>query len=273
MKIIPFEDLYHIEFIISEPFSKEHNWFSRNNFFSSINSPKPSHTLLWLKNCSAKITDKYGNSVYAKKNQILYTAKGAEYSIEFFDTAPDQADTIVVHFQLRDTNGNDIAPADNFEIAVENVDISLSLKLQKLADEFKKNIVCVPDAVSVIYRLFAIICKLKRRDNTSDRFNCIKEGIELLENDTDMSIKDIAKICNVSECYFRRMFKEYSGESPIEFRQKHRIEKAKQLLSSGILTIGEISRELYFSDIYHFSKTFKSIVGVSPKKFTESNKL
>ncbi len=273
MKIIPFEDLYHCEFIISEPFSKEQNWFSRNNFFSSINRPKPSHTLLWFKNCGAKITDKNGNYVLVKKNQLLYTAKSAEYSIEFFDTSPDQADTIVIHFQLRDMNNNDIAPSPTFEIAMENVDISLSLKIQKLADEFKKNIVCVPDATSVIYRLFAIICKSKRRDNTSDRYNSIKEGIELLENDEDISISEISRICGVSECYFRRLFKEYSGESPMDFRQKHRIEKAKQLLLSDMFTISEISQELHFSDIYHFSKTFKSIVGVSPKNFVNENRL
>ncbi len=273
MKIIPFEDLYHSEFIINEPFSKEHNWFSRNNFFSSINSPKPSHTLLWLKNCNAKITDKKGNSVYAKKNQILYTAKGAEYSIEFFDTAPNQADTIVVHFQLKDTNNNDIAPCPDFEIAAESIDISLSLKLQQLADEFKKNVVCIPEAISVIYRLLATICKLKRSDNTSDRYNSIKEGIELLENDEDISIKEISRICGVSECYFRRLFKEYSGESPMDFRQKHRIEKAKQLLLSDMLTISEIAQELHFADIYHFSKTFKSIVGISPKNFINENRM
>ena len=272
MKIIPYEELYHTEFIITEPFSKEQNWFSRNNVYSSLNKPKPSHTLLWLKNCSAKLTDSKNNVLIIGKNQLLYTPKSAEYIIEFFDTAPDRADTIVIHFQLKDLTCNDIAPTKNAEIFIENVDLSLSLKLQKLADEFKKNIVCIPDATAIIYRLFATVCKSKRQDNTLDRYNCIKEGIELLENDTDMSIKDIAKKCNVSECYFRRLFKEYSGETPMDFRQKYRIEKAKQLLLTDILSIGEISRELHFSDIYHFSKTFKSIVGVSPKKFTETNR-
>ena len=272
MKIVPFDELYHSEFIISEPFSKEQNWFSRNNIYSSLSKPKPSHTLLWLKNCSAKLTDSENNVLIVEKNQLLYTPKSAKYIIEFFDTAPNQADTLVIHFQLKDMTYNDIAPTERAEIFIGNVDLSLSLKLQKLADEFKKNIVCIPDATAVIYRLFATVCKLKRQDNASDRYNCIKEGIELLENDTDMSIKDIAKLCNVSECYFRRLFKEYSGETPIEFRQKYRIEKAKQLLLSDILSIGEISQELHFADIYHFSKTFKSIVGVSPKKFTETNR-
>ncbi len=272
MKIIPFDELYHSEFIISEPFSKEQNWFSRNNVFYSLNRPKPSHTLLWLKNCSAKITDSLGNSLKVKKNQLIYMAKGIEYVIEFFDTAPEQTDTLVIHFQLRDMKGTDIAPTVIPEIVIENVDVSLALKLQKLADEFKKNIVCIPEATSVIYRLIASICSSKRQDNTKNRYNCIKEGIELLENDTDISIKEISRICGVSECYFRRLFKEYSGESPMDFRQKHRIEKAKQLLLSDMLSISEISQELHFADIYHFSKTFKNITGFSPRHFIEMNR-
>ena len=75
----------------------------------------------------------------------------------------------------------------------------------------------------------------------------------------------------MGECYFRRLFKEYSGDSPVEFRQKHRIEKAKQLLlSDEMLPVGVIAGELGFADIYHFSKTFKHYVGVSPAAFARS---
>lgn len=58
------------------------------------------------------------------------------------------------------------------------------------------------------------------------------------------------------------------GENPVEFRQKHRVEKAKQLLLLDTHSIGEIAEELHFSDIYHFSKTFKKFTGVSPLQYT-----
>jgi AraC-like DNA-binding protein len=270
MKIIPFDELYHTEFFITEVFSKDQNWYSRNNVYTAIGRPKPSHTFLWTKNCRGRITDSNGNIINVDNNQIVYTAMGIEYMIEFFDTAPDQADTLVIHFQLYDSNGENIAPSLTPVVCIDQVDVSTALKLERLKDEFKKNVVCVPEAISTIYRLFASISKSIRRDNANDRFSCIKEGIELLENDSDMSIKDIAKLCGVSECYFRRLFKEYSGEAPIDFRQRHRIEKAKQLLLSDMFTISEISCELHFSDIYHFSKTFKSIVGVSPSQFIKN---
>ena len=97
MKTIPFQELYNSEFFISEALAKGQNWYTRNNFYSCIGKPKPSHTLLWFKNCSAKITDSNGKILFAEKNQVAFMSKGIEYTVEFFDTAPNQDDSIVFH--------------------------------------------------------------------------------------------------------------------------------------------------------------------------------
>ena len=129
----------------------------------------------------------------------------------------------------------------------------------------------MPEVVSIIYQLMATVCQKQKSRTTRKKFSCIRKGIDLLEQDSDLSITEIAAECGVSECYFRRLFQEYSGESPINFRQKHRIEKAKQLLlSDEHYTVGEIAEELGFSDIYHFSKTFKKLCGMSPNKFVQN---
>ena len=271
MKIIPFEELYHRDFFISDPISKPQYWHSRGNVYNALGKPKLSHTLLWFKNCSATITDIHGHTIEVKKNQLAYMAKDIEYIVEFHDTNPDDVDTIVIHFQMTDKNGEDIAPTLAPTVCIKNVDVSLGMAMEMLSEEFKKNIVCIPEVNSVIYRILAAICQRERRATTKNKFACIREGIELLEQDSDMSIADIAHRCGVSECYFRRLFHEYSGENPINFRQRHRIEKAKQmLLSDDMMTIGEIAQELQFSDIYHFSKTFKHLVGVSPSQFVKN---
>lgn len=271
MKIIPFEELYYRDFFISDPISKPQNWYSRGNVYNALGKPKLSHTLLWFKNCSATITDSHGNVIEAGRNQLAYMAKDIEYIVEFHDTAPDEADTIVIHFQMTDKSGEDIAPVMVPTVCMKNVDVSLGMAMEMLAEEFKKNVVCIPEVNSVIYRILAAICQKCRRATTKNKFSCIREGIELLEQDSDMSISDISRRCGVSESYFRRLFREYSGENPIDFRQRHRIEKAKQmLLSDDMLTVGEIAQELHFSDIYHFSKTFKRFSGVSPTAFVKN---
>lgn len=268
MKIISFDRLYSTEFYISEPLVKPQYWKNRQNVYNAIGKPKISHTLLWFKNCSATITDSEGNVIEAEKNQLAYMAKGIEYKVAFKDTNDDIEDTVVIHFQMTDKLGEDIAPTLNPVICIKNLDAALSNSIDMLAEEFKKNIICIPEINSVIYKILAEICKKQKRRSTKGKYACIMNGIELLEKNSDLDISEIASACGVSKCYFRRLFKEYSGESPMEFRQRHRIERAKHLLlSDEQYTIGEIARELNFSDIYHFSKTFKKICGISPNKF------
>ncbi len=268
MKLISFEKLYSTEFFISEPLVKPQYWRARGNVYNALGKPKISHTLLWFKNCSATITDSDGNVIEAEQNQIAYMAKGIEYKINFKNTNENKEDTVVIHFQMTDKSGEDIAPTLLPKICMKSLESNYAMAIDMLAKEFQKNIICIPEINSVIYSILAEICKKQKRRTTKRKYACIMSGIELLEQNSDLDIAEIAKICGVSNCYFRRLFREYSGESPIEFRQKHRIERAKHLLlSDEQYTIGEISSELNFSDIYHFSKTFKKFCGVSPKEF------
>lgn len=270
MKIVPFRDLYHTEFVITEPFAKGQNWFSRGNFYSSLGKPKPSHTLLWFKNCRAIITDKSGSELTVEKNQIAYMAKGLEYTVRFLDTAPHQDDTVVFHFQMTDAAGSEIAPTLKPVVCIKTVDLPMAMQIDAAASEFYRNIVCLPTIKSVIYQLFAYACQRQRNKTVKHKFEYIREGIELMESNSDKTLTEIAQICGVSEGHFRKLFREYSGENPIEFRQKHRIEKAKQLLLLDTLSIGEIAEELHFSDIYHFSKAFKKFCHCSPSQFLKS---
>ncbi len=271
MHIIPFDKLYNTDFIVSEPMAKYQYWHHRGNMYSAIGKPKVSHTLLWMKNCSATITDKEGRVVEVAQNQLAYTAKGTEYTVEFHDTAPHREDTVVVHFQLTDAAGRDIAPVEYPIVCMKNVDISFAHDLNDMAEEYRNNIVCVPYMKAAIYRLLTAICQKQKRRTSRNKYTCIRPGIQLLEQNSDVSIAEIAARCGVSECYFRRLFKEYSGESPVAFRQHYRMEKAKQLLlSDEQMSISDIAQELNFADIYHFSKTFKKYCGVSPQGFVKA---
>lgn len=272
MDIVPFENLYNSEFFISEPLAKGQNWYSRNNFYSCIGKPKPSHTFLWFKNCSAKITDINGKALFAEKNQVAYMSKGIEYTVDFLDTAPNQDDSVVFHFQLKDINDKEITPTLSPKICIKNLDSATAFFIEAAAEEFNKNIVCTPIITSAIYQIFGLACQSRRKKIVNHKFKYISEGIELMESSSDKTMDEIAQICGVSEGYFRKLFREYSGVNPIEFRQKHRIEKAKQLLLLDTHSIGEIADELNFSDIYHFSKTFKKITGISPQKYAKQIK-
>ena len=73
-----------------------------------------------------------------------------------------------------------------------------------------------------------------------------------------MKIKEIAKLCHVSETTFRRLFKEYTEKTPVEYRIERRIEYAKKLLNTRGMTVIEIAFEAGFEDPAYFCKVFKN---------------
>lgn len=77
----------------------------------------------------------------------------------------------------------------------------------------------------------------------------------------------IAKAAGVSPNYLTRVFQEYIGVSLHKYVMNLKVEKAQQLLLSGNVNITEAARETGFSSIHVFSKTFKSIMGISPSEF------
>ena len=79
-------------------------------------------------------------------------------------------------------------------------------------------------------------------------------------------IKYYADMCGLSEPGFRRLFKEYTDMSPIEYRNKIRLEQAKKLLNSGEFYIEEVSLAVGFSNLSFFCRSYKQRFGRSPGK-------
>jgi YesN/AraC family two-component response regulator len=69
----------------------------------------------------------------------------------------------------------------------------------------------------------------------------------------------------LSPVYISKIFKEETGESPINYLIKIRLEKAKDILLNGNGgSIKSIANQVGYDDVYHFSKLFKKYYGISP---------
>lgn len=65
-----------------------------------------------------------------------------------------------------------------------------------------------------------------------------------------------AKLCNMSESNFRKLFKEYTGKSPVEYRNTVRITAAKSLLKTGELTVSEAAYLVGFNNMSFFYEAY-----------------
>ena len=69
----------------------------------------------------------------------------------------------------------------------------------------------------------------------------------------------------MNNSYFCRLFKKNFLVSPIKFLNEMRIERAKELFEENNMTIAEVASKVGFNDISYFNKTYKEIMGYSPK--------
>ena len=88
---------------------------------------------------------------------------------------------------------------------------------------------------------------------------------------SDLKLGDYADMCCMSKYHFARVFKQVTGTSPLEYRNRIRIEYAKELLNNSFLQISEIGTELGYASPAYFSESFKKSEGISPKEYRELN--
>ena len=86
----------------------------------------------------------------------------------------------------------------------------------------------------------------------------------------DVSLGDLCELFYLRKSQLSAVFKEFTGKSPMKYFANLKIEEAKKLLRDDELSVSEISYKLNFSDIYSFSRAFKTTTGFSPSEYKKS---
>lgn len=120
-------------------------------------------------------------------------------------------------------------------------------------------------------QLYLLLDRLLRTaPNDPERENLLRKARELLADDRELPIKQIAKLCGVSESGLRSAFTAAYGCSPLQYRMQNKISRAKYLLESTDLSVYAIAETLHFYDEAYFCKMFRKYTGCSPKKYLQN---
>ncbi|MDI4232758.1 AraC family transcriptional regulator [Bradyrhizobium sp. Arg237L] len=82
-----------------------------------------------------------------------------------------------------------------------------------------------------------------------------------------ISVEALAKLANLSVCYFVRAFKQSVGLTPHDYLVRRRVERTMELLSETDLSLSEIALAAGFSDQSHCARRFRQHVGMSPRDY------
>ncbi len=114
---------------------------------------------------------------------------------------------------------------------------------------------------------FQFLCALcdassveERRSSLTDRAKAYMEQ----NFDKPITLAGVAEYLGVSQSHFTREFVKYTGEQPVRYLTKIRLEHSIKLLHSTDMRLEEISVSCGFSDCNYFGKVFKKYMNESP---------
>ena len=150
-----------------------------------------------------------------------------------------------------------------------------SNKANKLFLKLKKALATKNDEKIELYLSeFINTLKLYSQENKSEysglNFNNYHQISNYIENHIydKFSLDELSKIVNINKFGFTKKFKALTGMTPMNYVLMRKIFSSKTSIKSN-LELTEIAYQYNFTDMAHFSKTFKRFIGISPKKYKE----
>lgn len=83
----------------------------------------------------------------------------------------------------------------------------------------------------------------------------------------DISLEDVAEHVHLNPHYFSKVFKQQTGETFIDYLTRLRIERAKELIGEGHLSLKEVCYLVGYNDPNYFSRVFKKVTGLTPTEY------
>lgn len=82
-----------------------------------------------------------------------------------------------------------------------------------------------------------------------------------------ITLQQLGKVAAVHEKYLCRLFKEYTGRTPIEYVNQLRIDRACIEMTAHHKNVTEAALDVGFTDMSYFTKLFKRCKGVTPSRY------
>ncbi len=130
---------------------------------------------------------------------------------------------------------------------------------------------------SLVYGLMAYIVRNYKTETLTENELLIKKskmhrmGDILLyisqHYQNKLTTSHLADCFHLTDHYFCSLFKKETGQSPIEYINKYRAEKACILLKNTDKSITQIAQQVGFDDSNYFSRIFKKYIGISPREY------
>ncbi len=269
-KHVEFLSLTSVDVCISEISCVERQWKNKweNEYADGRDQNVLSFTLkghkrLFVPGESKPKFDVHGPCAFFIPSGVPYISRSAAPSEE------ETGHTVCIKFKMTDQDGEPIIIKEG-HLCFKEIDIDFfERRLRKVMTAYMQANTNILALKREIYNLLEELVENTRNDLRLEHgFHNLLPAIRYLEKNlsSDASVGDLAKMCLMSSSYFYKRFKEYTGGMCLtDYRNKMRVEKAKELLESSLWNVSLIAQTLGFYDTSHFYRVFKKHTGETPK--------
>ena len=174
---------------------------------------------------------------------------------------------------LRNTKNYLIILNTLLRVAVRNGDVP-PFHIDKLSSAYAHKIEATTSTnagLALMKEMVRKYCLLVKNHSMKGYSLLIRKVLTQIDYDltADLGLKNLAAQLNVNPSYLSTLFKKETGSTLTEYVNQKRIEHAVFLLNSSNLQIQMIAQYSGIPDVNYFTKTFKKIIGITPKEYRD----
>lgn len=127
-----------------------------------------------------------------------------------------------------------------------------------------------PEIRSVVTGLLALLADVGYRGSvqTDRNIGPIQRALEVLYAryaESGLMMDHLAAAAGFSIAQFRRVFRQVTGEAPLSYLTRHRLEQARLLLAKGEITVEAVANRVGFDSPGSFYRRYRQYFGQSPR--------
>lgn len=230
------------------------------NYKHSYRSGRIKHGFIYTVNGMMRDTFTQGDvaPISVKAGELIFIPKGCSYTGTYLE---DNTEIKIVQFELSGGTLPDYL-SKPVKIELPNAGECIEAFFKPMKNHIRSH---------PFYYLSCLYALLWQIDDCCakipSKYKKLQPALNEISNHSNKNemISHYAALCNMSEVHFRRLFREYTNKSPIEYRNDLRLNNAKALLQSGEYNVSEAAEITGFSNLSFFIRLYKKKYGYTPK--------
>ncbi len=233
----------------------------------TVHNKRPSYGLAFNVDGEKKYIFDNDTALTVGKNDIIFLPKNSNYVVENITLG----DCYAINFLLeREIAGTPFV--HHVKNAAKLYELFVSAEKAFRSKQAGYKLKCMSNLYSIIYET---VYERSLSYQPASKEAMILPAVEYIHNnytESDIAIEFLSSLCGIKESYFRRIFLNQYGISPVRYINQLRLQHAKEFLLQTEYKLNDVADFSGFNNLCYFCRLFKKETGLTPTEYRNSSK-